>query len=619
MSDTIATAYVQIIPSTEGIKGNLESALSGEATSAGQSAGSKFGSAFGTATKVGLGAVTALGTAAAGAGTALYKTASAVAEAGDNIDKMSQKMGVSSTFYQEWDAVLQHSGTSMDSMTATFKKLATASQNTTKDQAAAFEALGMSLEDVSKMSTEDLFTNVITQLQGMEEGTERTALATTLLGKGAMEMGALLNTSASDTQIMINEVNRLGGVLSEDAVKNAAAFQDQLQDMGTAFEGIKNKAMSEFLPGITSVMGGITELMAGGEDASYLLEDGITQIVQKITESVPQLMEVFETISSAIIKVAPDLLKSLADGLIEALPQIIPELTELVLDIGQKLIELFPQLAECAVELILQLANGIAEALPTLIPTIVDVVLMIVDTLINNIDLLIDGAIALVLGLTEGIINALPRLIERIPEIVLKLVEALIANAPKLQKASIALMLELASGLISAIPKLIKAGAEIVAGLWTGIKNAWTKLVENVKHLASNLVEALKSFFKIGSPSKLMSDEIGKWIPEGVSVGIDANADSPIKSLGSMADDMTSTLQSQIASDVSVNPIYSASSLEIANNDNQGIMDLMSQYLPQMANNSVNISLEGDAAGLFNAVRKQDNIFSKANGRSAFA
>lgn len=73
-----------------------------------------------------------------------------VAEVGDAIDKNSQKLGVSAQFYQEWEQVLQHSGTSMDSMTSSYKTLAKASQDATKSQEAAFEKLGLSSEMLKK-------------------------------------------------------------------------------------------------------------------------------------------------------------------------------------------------------------------------------------------------------------------------------------------------------------------------------------------------------------------------------------------------------------------------------------------------------------------------------------
>ena len=84
----------------------------------------------------------------------------------------------------------------------------------------------LSQEEVAKMSTEDLFAATIKGLQGMEEGAERTVLANELLGGAVKELGPLLNTSAEETDEMRRRVRELGGVMSEDAVKSAASFQD---------------------------------------------------------------------------------------------------------------------------------------------------------------------------------------------------------------------------------------------------------------------------------------------------------------------------------------------------------------------------------------------------------
>ena len=262
----VASATLEVTPVLSGAQQSLTEQLTGEAGKAGEAAGKESGSKMSGGLVKGLAAGSAaVAGAVAGVGAALVGTASKTAEYGDQIDKASQKLGVSSTFYQEWEAVLQHSGTSMNSMSATFKKLANASQDASKDQVAAFEAIGLSMEDVASMSAEDLFANVVSGLQGMEEGTERTALATTLLGKGAMEMGALLNTSSEDTQAMIDRVHELGGVMGEDAVKASAEYQDKLQDMQTSFAGIKNGLASELLPTMSDFMGKIADFVTNAD------------------------------------------------------------------------------------------------------------------------------------------------------------------------------------------------------------------------------------------------------------------------------------------------------------------------------------------------------------------
>ena len=99
----------------------------------------------------------------------------------------------------------------------------------------AFQRIGLTQEELANMSQEEIFDATIAGLQNVEDETERTYLAGQLLGRGATELGALLNTSAEETQAMKDRVHELGGVMSDEAVKSAAAYQDQLQDMKTAF------------------------------------------------------------------------------------------------------------------------------------------------------------------------------------------------------------------------------------------------------------------------------------------------------------------------------------------------------------------------------------------------
>lgn len=173
----VASATLEVTPVMAGAQQSITEQLTGAALPAAEKTGQESGSKFSSSLVKGIGAGSvAVAGAVAGVSGALIKTAGDTAAYGDQIDKASQKLGVSSTFYQEWQAVLQHSGTDMDKMSATFKKLATASQDASADQQAAFEKLGLSMDDVSKMSPEELFTHVISGLQGMEEGTERTSL-----------------------------------------------------------------------------------------------------------------------------------------------------------------------------------------------------------------------------------------------------------------------------------------------------------------------------------------------------------------------------------------------------------------------------------------------------------
>ena len=492
--------------------------------------GSTFGSGLKKAAAVGVAAVTAVGSAAIAAGTSLVKSTGDVAAYGDNIDKMSQKMGISAQAYQEWDAIMQHSGTSIDALKPSMKMLAMQAEKGSD----AFQKLGISEEEVASLSQEDLFAKVITGLQGMEEGTERTYITSQLLGRGATELGALLNTSAEETQKMRDRVHELGGVMSDDAVKASAQFQDTLQDMSTGFDSLKRNMLSEFLPAITDVMDGLTNLFTGNYDEGIeRISKGIGQVIDKLSEMLPKIMEVGKNI-----------LLTLGDAIIQNLPVIVPALADLVMGIGKSIIDNLPMLVSTGLQIILQLANSISQALPTLIPTIVDVVLQIVNTLVDNVDLMVDAAIALITGLTVGIINSLPILIEKAPEIIIAIVDALVANFPKIVEAAFNLIVVFATALIDNLPEVVNAilkirekinakfqeiasqalswGADLISNFVSGIKNGFGK----IKSAMSGLANVVRSHIHFSEPDVGPLSDFHTYAPDMMkqfAKGIDEN------------------------------------------------------------------------------------------------
>lgn len=535
----IAKAYVQIIPSADGIQGKLTEMMGGEAEKAGKSSGGKLGKALG---KGFIGATAALATGTAAMTAGFVAASGQVAEFGDHIDKMSQKMGISAEAYQEWDAILQHSGTSIDSMQRGMMTLSKAAESGSD----AFEALGISQEQIASMSQEELFSATITALQGMEEGTERTALASQLLGGSAKELGALLNTSAEDTEAMRQKVHELGGVMSNDSVKAAAAYKDSMQDMKTALTGAKNSIMVEFMPAVTSVMDGLTKLFSGDSTGIQQVKIGISTFIKHISDAVPQ-----------IFQMGSEIILSLAQAIVANLPELLNSAAEMIMTIGMGLVEQLPLIIQTGMDVLMALADGIIANLPIIIPAVVDVVIQIVDSLIDNIDMLVDASIAIIMALAEGLINALPRLIQKAPEIVGKLVDAVVRNAPKLLTAAWELIKTLASGIVQnlgqifdkgkeivqkvisgvgqAIRGLWSAGLDIVKGIWKGISDGFGWIKDRITGWVGDLLGFFKRILKIGSPSKVFADEVGKWMALGMGEGF-------VDEMGSVEDMMQDSI-----------------------------------------------------------------------------
>lgn len=477
MATELATAYVQIVPSADGIQGKITQALAPEADKAGIETGKKAGSSFvsslGSALTTGAAVIGAAATTMVGSVIAGTKQ---LAEYGDNIDKMSQKFGISAQAYQEWDAVLQHSGTSIEAMKPAFKNLA----NLATENAAAFKDLGLSEKDVANMSTEELFAATITGLQNMEEGADRTALATSLLGKAGMEMGALLNTSSEDTQKMIETVNALGGVLSDDAVKDAAAFQDALQDMNTAMTGMKNQLMAQFMPSFTTIMNGLTEIFAGDTGKGVkLVKDGMVAIGQGIKDAIPKIFESGKQIVSTLLNL-----------LVQALPDF--------LDIG--------------IDLISSMVRGIGNNLPTIISKIVEVATKLLSALIKKLPDFIAAGVKLIGALITGIIKSIPQILSSIGTLCREAVSAF----TKIDWAGV--------------------GKNMIDGVVRGLSAAKNKVKDFLTGIAKGALDAVKKFFGIKSPSTVFRDQVGKNMMLGLAEGLEDNENAVTSAINDIND-----------------------------------------------------------------------------------
>lgn len=473
--------------------------------------------AAGTVAKVGVAAFAAVGTAAVGAGVKLVKETANVASYGDNIDKMSQKMGISAKAYQEWDAVMQHSGTSIDALKPSMKTMA----NQAQQGAEEFQKLGISQEEVKNLSQEDLFGRVIEGLQNMKEGTERTAIASKLLGRGATELGALLNTSAEDTQKMKDRVNELGGVMSDEAVKAAAKYQDQLQDMNTAIDGLKRNLLTGMMPAITTVMSGITNLASGKTDL------GLGEISKGVEEVTKQISKITPNIVKALVNVLPQLGKAL----VQNISAIVPYLPEMISTLVSAVIDMLPDLITVGIEVMKQLTVGILQALPVLIQALPDIIKALTDGLVSLFDSMpeITNMLGELIGVVaDTLIDLIPVLVEAAMTINEKMIDALTEPETlfKLVEMAGRLIIAVAGGLLAAVPKLLEGVAKIMSTVVTNITSfdfskTGSELIGNITSALQGAADKLTTWWdgwsqKIGEYANIGWDSVVKtWSAVG--------------------------------------------------------------------------------------------------------
>jgi len=613
-----------------------DSKLTG-AESEAQGFGSKLKAGLGNAAKIGSAAIAAVGTAAVAAGTAVVKATGDVAAYGDNIDKMSQKMGISAEAYQEWDAVMQHSGTSMESLKAGMKTLANAVEKGNE----AFERLGLTQEEIAGMSQEDLFNATIAALQNVDNETERTYLAGQLLGRGATELGALLNMSAEETQAMKDRVHELGGVMSDEAVKAAARYQDTLQDMQTGFESLKRNLLSEFLPGITTVMDGLTALTTGDYELGVeKISEGFDDFIDATTDKFPKFAEVgFKIISSLagsiaenspkLLQMGVDVILMLIQGINSELPELLPVALNTVLFIAQAIVSNAPILLENLLSIISTIADFILnDGLPILIEALPDLITGIVDFILSGSTMITDAVIQILYSIIELTPEIITMLAGALPDIISGLIIALMKNAPSLQAAilkltiaSLLIVPAVIAQILSHIPEIFKAIGEGFKEQWPAMKEAgMNALMEavagmNSDPVMSKIIDAIAQFIAKGiiaiknGASQFMA--AGQYIMDGLIQGIK----NKISAVTNVISGVASTIKKVFTGDLDIHSPsgvfedygkFTDQGYALGIKDNLGVvdraMDALSDSVLQMPDQKSNFDMYGNSEIGYNGI-----------------
>ena len=405
-----------------------------------------FGGRFSKTMKVGAAAAVAFGAAAGFAGKKLVGGAKEVAAYGDHVDKMSQKIGISSDAYQKWDYVMQRAGGNVDSLKMGMKTL---SQQAEKGSD-AFQKLGISQEEVGNLSKEELFEKTVKGLSEMEEGTERTALATQLLGRAGADMGPLLNQGSDAIEEQMEIAEKYGMVMPESTVKASAAFEDSMTTMQMTAQGLKNRLLGEFLPSMTKVTDGLALMFTGDMSGLDDVTAGIKDFIGKIGEMAPKVIE--------------------AGG-------------KIIISLGKGLVQKLPDMISSGAKIFGTLLSGIQESLKNAGPVIGNVITAIVQFITANLPLIIQTGVTLLVALGKGLILAIPTIVRAIPKIIRGISKAFSSYSWS----------KIGSNIIKAI-------GNGLASFATTIKSKVTDKITAVKDKVKGIIDKIKGFFplKIG-------------------------------------------------------------------------------------------------------------------------
>lgn len=529
--------------------------------------GDKLKSGLATAAKAAGVAIAAVGAAVVAGTKKMIDFTAAGAEYADTIMTDSAVTGIATDKLQEYRYAAELVDVSTDTLTKSMakniKSMSSAAKGT-GDTAAAYKKLGVEVtnSDGSLRDSQEVYWELIDALGQVDNETERDAMAMQILGKSAQELNPLIEAGSARMAELGQQAHDAGAVLSDDALDNFGAFDDQLQYLKVNAEAAKNALGTALLPMLTNLATTGNSLLTDFTKSLVDANGDVGKMADAVAEIIPKIV----------------------DAIVAALPQILDAATKIVKSLAEGIFNNLPTIIEVAADMILNLATGLAQALPTLIPTIVQVVLQIVDTLLDNIDLLIDAAMQLIEGLALGLIAALPILIDKAPVIIDKLVSATVNNLPKLIQLAMQIIVALVKGIIQNLPQLASAAVQIVTSITDGIKSFFGqmsqlgteligKLRDSIKNMAlqaftwgadliqglingikskigaitdavSGVASKIKSFLHFSVPDEGPLTDYETWMPDfmkGLASGIEKNKNLVTNAVRGLANDMVLT------------------------------------------------------------------------------
>lgn len=576
MATELGKAYVQIIPSAKGIKGQIEGIIGGDVDNAGQTAGKSLGGKL----------VGAFSTVMASA--AIGQTISKAFSEGAALQQSVG--GIETLFKDHADTVKKYANeayktaglSANDYMESVTSFSASLLQGLGGDTAKAAEVSNMAMVDMSdnanKMGTDmELIQNAY---QGFAKN-NYTMLDNLKLGYGGTQ---------SEMQRLLADAEKISGIKYDisnlsDVYSAIHVIQGELGITGTTAK----EASSTFAGSMAAMQASFSNVLAG-----LTLGQDITPALQSLIDTVITFGK------DNLLPMMMNLVQGLGGVLKDTALQVLGTDTSIVTSVMDSITTKLPNILEKGVEIVTNVANGILQNIPKILQSAGEIVSKFVSFIMQNLPNILSSGVQIVLNLVKGIINNLPSIISSAATIISNLLATFAKNLPQFLQQGITMLGRLAAGLIQAIPSLIakiptiisnivsafkkhewgSIGGDILRGIASGISDAVGVVVEAAKSAANRAFEAAKEFLGIESPSKLFRYGIGQYIPEGMALGIKDNVSMVSKAMTDLTKEATGTINADVSMGISQSRFGNLAGMD-GRNANSGFQQNVNIYAPK--------------------------------------
>ena len=537
MATELAKAYVQIIPSAEGIQGRIRKELEPEADSAGSSFGGKMvgmikkviaTAAIGKALSASISEGAALEQSLGGIET-LFKDSADKVKA--NAAKAYQTAGMSANDYME--LTTSFSASLLSSLAGDTSKAADVADMAMVDMSDNANKMGTNMEDI-KNAYQGFAKQNYTMLDNLKLG----------YGGTKSEMERLLADAQKISGVEYN-IDNLSDVYSAIHV-----IQGQLDITGTTAKEAATTISGSFNQMKAAAKNVMGEIALGMDVGPALNELANTIITFAVGNLLPAVWNVISALPSAIVTfvtalgpqlfaAVSGLIPQIASGITTGIPTLYQSAMQLMDQFNIGIQEQLPILLQNGVDFITNIVNGILQNLPQVITMAGNIITYFANTIISMFPTVLSAGASLLLKLVNGIINNLPQIAQAALTTIVRFVASIGQNLPQILQSGITIIAKLAAGLIRAIPNLVgqipaiisaivnaftsqnwgSIGINIISGIASGLRSAAHMLWDAVKGVLGGFKENVLAFFGIHSPSR-WGAYVGEMIDTGIANGL---------------------------------------------------------------------------------------------------